>query len=726
MSRKKLFFMVPALIMACLFSLSAARAQSPTQVIIIYPAAEAQADSMALSIFFTIIDQNGQPIPDPGIDDTAEIQLIGGNTTPIPAEVGDPQTPFYIAFLLDASGSMAGAMPSVHEAATAALENAPSTGRFGVFQFNELAIDEPMRPIEDFTDDMVLVQGGINAIQAEELAPTCLYNALYQTIELLDEATTEPQQRQAILLFTDGKDIRADGTPCSQRTFQDVINRAVRDVPSTPIHTIGLCDDAQCDNLKRQELIDMAKETFAFSAIGSKEQLGELFKQIMEGLSSQRVARANVYPRQGENDAVLRVKLGDGGALTASFKFFADKDYAAPLPDPTIQITRLSYDEVKDVYHLSLGIANPQSIQNVFVQVWDTKRGQIPPDHPIDLAKAGDIELKPDGFENGHEYSFRVLATDHQGNLFPGKEGKPFLVESEPVTYEPNVETTIKFLIESVTPDYTANKLTINLADIPDESRIDKYEGVILDEKNNEVAKFGPDVYQVDQGRRIEIELPAAIRQIQAETGYQITITLLDKDDQPSKAATAFKASPPAQLGFFARTWLALRDNPIITFSIIIIIFCVAIMFIYWNRPARKEKLQPPLPRPPIDQTLVAPVASMPGPPPQPKSQPPRPARLRLKVLLSPSPPPSKETVITTFPFVIGRNGCDFNIPDQRISRRHVEITNQNGKFFITDLDSRNGTFIGDMKLPPHQPTPVNNSTVVQVGQQTQLQLEPV
>jgi predicted component of type VI protein secretion system len=94
-------------------------------------------------------------------------------------------------------------------------------------------------------------------------------------------------------------------------------------------------------------------------------------------------------------------------------------------------------------------------------------------------------------------------------------------------------------------------------------------------------------------------------------------------------------------------------------------------------------------------------------------------------VLKSPNPAQETEKVITTFPFVIGRDDCDFNIPDQRISRRHIEITSQNGKFFITDLDSRNGTFLDTLKLPPNQPTPLNSATVVRLGQHTQLQLEP-
>lgn len=718
---KKALLILPILVLFCLFWLPAAHAQTPTQVIVIYPAAEPQADSMALSVFFTLVDENGQPIANPNVD-SAEIQLVGGNSSPVPATVEDPKTPFYIAMLLDASGSMANAMPSVHEAAQAALQNAPPTARFGVFKFNELEIDEPLRPIENFTTDLVLVAGGIRAVQSEPQAPTCLYNALYQTIELLDQATQKPQERQAILLFTDGKDERADGTPCSQRTFQDVINRATRDAPITPIHAIGLCSDAACSNIKKEELFDMAKETFAFSAVGSKDQLGNLFNQIMDGLNSQLVARANVYPRKGDNDAVLRVTLRDQGSLTASFKFFSDRDYAAPLAPATAQITRLIYDEAKDVYHLSLSMTSLESVQKVIVQVWDSKRGQIPPDHIYDPVSANEIELPPDGFEVGHEYSFRVLATDQQGNLIPDKEGKLYLAESEPVTYDPNLSKLVNFSIESVTPDYDAGKLVINLTDIPDEGRINRYEGFMIEaETANHIADFEPKLYE---NRRIEVDLPPALRQIQEGTKYRVTIKLTTKDELTSEAVTDFTAVPPAAPGFFQSIWLALSNNPIITFSIIVIILIAAIVVVVWNRPAKKETLPPPLPRPPIDQTFIgASSASEDAPQPLPPVAP-RASRMRVRVLQSPSPPPEREKVFTTFPLVVGRDGCDFNVPDQRISRQHIKITLQNGKFYITDLESRNGTFMGEDKLTPHKPTPINGSAQVRLGQQTHLELD--
>lgn len=116
---RKLLFIFSLLVLACFFLPASSLAQTPDQrVIVVYPAAEPQDKSMALSVFFTVIDPTGRPIPEPNID-SAEIQLLGGNTAPIAATVAKPQTPIYVALVLDASGSMANVMPQAHEAAKA-------------------------------------------------------------------------------------------------------------------------------------------------------------------------------------------------------------------------------------------------------------------------------------------------------------------------------------------------------------------------------------------------------------------------------------------------------------------------------------------------------------------------------------------------------------------------------------------------------------------------------
>jgi pSer/pThr/pTyr-binding forkhead associated (FHA) protein len=59
------------------------------------------------------------------------------------------------------------------------------------------------------------------------------------------------------------------------------------------------------------------------------------------------------------------------------------------------------------------------------------------------------------------------------------------------------------------------------------------------------------------------------------------------------------------------------------------------------------------------------------------------------------------------------------------MSRQHAEISLRGNKFFISDLESRNGTFIGETRLPPRTPTPLNSSTVVWLGRRTRLKLDP-
>lgn len=55
---------------------------------------------------------------------------------------------------------------------------------------------------------------------------------------------------------------------------------------------------------------------------------------------------------------------------------------------------------------------------------------------------------------------------------------------------------------------------------------------------------------------------------------------------------------------------------------------------------------------------------------------------------------------ITTFPFVIGRGSeCDLVLQGKGISRRHVEIVFQSGRFVVNDLESLNGLKVNGYKV---------------------------
>lgn len=48
---------------------------------------------------------------------------------------------------------------------------------------------------------------------------------------------------------------------------------------------------------------------------------------------------------------------------------------------------------------------------------------------------------------------------------------------------------------------------------------------------------------------------------------------------------------------------------------------------------------------------------------------------------------------------IIGRDpACDYPLPYPTLSWRHAEITRENGHFHVTDLGSRNGTFVNGVR----------------------------
>ena len=55
---------------------------------------------------------------------------------------------------------------------------------------------------------------------------------------------------------------------------------------------------------------------------------------------------------------------------------------------------------------------------------------------------------------------------------------------------------------------------------------------------------------------------------------------------------------------------------------------------------------------------------------------------------------------------VIGRSSkCDVVIPLEGMSRKHCLLEVKNGEIFVTDLDSLNGVFIEEKRIPPGTPT---------------------
>lgn len=66
---------------------------------------------------------------------------------------------------------------------------------------------------------------------------------------------------------------------------------------------------------------------------------------------------------------------------------------------------------------------------------------------------------------------------------------------------------------------------------------------------------------------------------------------------------------------------------------------------------------------------------------------------------------------------IIGRElGCEIQISDQRISRRHARLTRCNGKIYIEDLNSTNGTRINGTFLLAGQKRELDKDSLVEIG----------
>jgi hypothetical protein len=73
-------------------------------------------------------------------------------------------------------------------------------------------------------------------------------------------------------------------------------------------------------------------------------------------------------------------------------------------------------------------------------------------------------------------------------------------------------------------------------------------------------------------------------------------------------------------------------------------------------------------------------------------------------------------------PITIGRSRrSDLDVtshgqPSLTVSRQHIQITLHDKNFYVTDLDSRNGTYIGNQKIPPNEPILLKRDDPIRIG----------
>ncbi|MEO7908771.1 MAG: VWA domain-containing protein, partial [Roseiflexaceae bacterium] len=532
----------------------ATRAQEqPPEVVAISTVPESQANGLRLSTFFVVRDPaTGRVIP-PNRIESAKFQLSDEDAA-VPAILENPTTPIKIALLMDESGSMAPFVSGVRAAAKDAIAKAPDQAQFAIFKFSDVASEGQLVPDLDFTPktDSTTINTFIDTqYDSRPEAPTCLYNIALQAIRYLAQ-NTNPEERRAIILFTDGKDERLGGGPCSDRNLNDVTREADPDsTTATPIYTVGLCAEPTCATIDKAVLERMSAQTKAISRVDTQDKLTDLFYNIMDDLKGQRLAEATIAPCQEKQVTLLVTLINAREPIRGIVPFVNDRCYT---PRATVGIGEPEPNAKQNTYLFPATITNasPLELRSLAVQVIDPNNTtvftstlqdaqfQTPPQDTRNVM----IPIQARSMVTPGDYTLRVTGLAPDGVPFLSKtivQGRTAQMLGE-IQFKHTLSSDVQIAISAVRPKEDLSTITVTVQienkDIIDPAnlRFLQYQGKFFKD-TTEVASFGPsgiDLTNTDSSFVIEVPLPENVRTINADTAYKVSLTLLTPADARS------------------------------------------------------------------------------------------------------------------------------------------------------------------------------------------------
>jgi len=199
-----------------------------------------------VGVYFSILNEDGNPVNDLESDDFSVIE--DNNTVEINSLDLVRDEPNHVVLVIDASGSMVGDnMDAAIDATAGFVQALERDDRVAVVSFTRESVTEI-----NFTDNREDARNAIENIQAIRNSDTCLYDAVYDAVQML---APETAGRHAVIVLTDGVDETWNGGTCSVHTIDDVTGLANLSGTRTPIYTIGLTDRSDERNLERMSVL---------------------------------------------------------------------------------------------------------------------------------------------------------------------------------------------------------------------------------------------------------------------------------------------------------------------------------------------------------------------------------------------------------------------------------------------------------------------------------------
>ena len=531
-------------------------------------------DAMTLKAYFSIYDdRSGSPMLTVDAQ-TAQITLLNTGYTSN-GELKKPDVPIYITLLLDASGSMARAASAIQNAAKLSLNDTPDNAFFSVVQFNE-----DISLLQDFTENISAISFAIDRYKVASKG-TCLYDAGFTAVEALQRA---PQGRRAIILFADGIDETfEEGKQCSKHTYQEFLDFA--ETTQVPINTIGLT--AQETHIDEVALRGLAVSTGGFSAIASQGDLSQAFQSIMQALKAQWMFEAPIYPRRGNNDAVLNITLKDGTSLSQAFSINSNTDYPGPPSPVSAQLAGLLLKAAQQSYEVQLNMTAPELAEYVRIEIWDQDAGSKVGEYVFkELATNNQFLVPTETLITGREYELRIFAVSKQDQtpfeIVRDSDGNPStqLIHAfvfDPSSAYPNLQ------VQSLVEKSGDLILTVNVTN-PD--LIGGFDGWLIDENTNTQVLNSNFTAPAITDSTGTITIPTKANRIE-DGKYTVVVRVLAKNNNVYSTAM-YEGVIYTAPSLFERLGVALIAAPIILFGIFGIIIAV-VGFLMFNASRQKS-----------------------------------------------------------------------------------------------------------------------------------------
>jgi VWFA-related protein len=293
--------------------------QSVGQVTINYIEALSAPDQSGnrVSAYVTVSSPDQQTVHDLPLSEFKAME--DGIEVPIES-VSKSDEPMSVVLAIDTSGSMLAkdrsgktSMEAAKEAAVEFISMLGDGDGIALYSF-----DNDTNLHLDFSIDHKASIEAIKGLTARYMAATRLYDTV---LEAVKKASEIPKGRRAVVMLTDGRDEKGEGT-CSIHSLNDVIDAATTKTIRVPIYTIGVGPQVDAKELGR-----MASLTGGRSMIASSlSELPGFYRLIADQLKNQYLVRYITHSPSGEHSLVIKVM--HAGAIGQDEKRF----WSPPLP----------------------------------------------------------------------------------------------------------------------------------------------------------------------------------------------------------------------------------------------------------------------------------------------------------------------------------------------------------------------------------------------------------